>query len=118
VCLVGVGNRVVLKSRVTIEIGLIVNQRIRVWWCVYRLGKVEVADRCLDDQDSDAGPFLQGLVNLKVVGAGGNIVDFSDMEHVRKVLKCEQIEEIESLSVSNVIPLVLLRQSRVEIRFP
>jgi archaellum component FlaC len=54
-----------------------------------------------------AGPTLQVLANLKALKVVGHIVDFSDMEHVRKVLKSETIEAIESPSASDVIDWTL-----------
>jgi outer membrane murein-binding lipoprotein Lpp len=50
-----------------------------------------------------AGPLLQGLANLQIVEALKNIVDFSDLEHVRKVFNTSTIESIESFAISDVI---------------
>jgi hypothetical protein len=49
-----------------------------------------------------AGPVLQGIANLTM----GQIIDFSDLAHVHKVLKSEKIETVktvESIAISDVV---------------
>jgi hypothetical protein len=47
-----------------------------------------------------AGPAMQGIANMSIMG---QIVDFSDLAHVRKVFKSETIETVESITVSDGI---------------